>query len=132
MRRAASPIRGLVRSALLCLAGCLGTHSALSTPRTTASIAGVSCTVKAEPTSQFLRLQALARADRDLQGQYSLLVSKRSETGSSQNAQSGDFALSAGSETILSTLTLDRSALGHYEAKLVLTWDQGSTSCQSP
>lgn len=132
MRRATSPITGLGRAALFSLAGCLGISSALSTPRNTDSAPGVSCQIKAEPTSQFLRLQALARADKDLEGQYSLFVSKRSETGSSQNAQSGYFALSAGSETILSTLTLDRSALGHYEAKLVLTWDQGSTSCQSP
>lgn len=132
MRRAASPIRGLVRAALLCLAGCLGTHPAFSMPRATASNAGVACTVEAEPTSQFLRLQALARADRDLQGQYSLFISKESETGTSRNVQSGDFALSANSETVLSTLTLDRSALGHYEAKLVLTWDQGSISCHSP
>lgn len=132
MRRATSPIPGLGRAALVSLAGCLGTHSALSTPRTTHSAPGVSCQIKAEPTSQFLRLQALAGSDTDLQGQYSLRVSKRSETGSSQNAQSGDFALSAGSPAILSTLTLDPSALGHYEAKLVLTWDQGSISCQSP
>ena len=132
MRRAASPIRGLVRAALLCLAGCLGTRPAFSMPRATASIAGVACTVEAEPTSQFLRLQALARADRDLQVQYSLFVSKESETGTSRNVQSGAFALSANSETVLSTLTLDRSALGHYEAKLVLTWDQGSISCHSP
>lgn len=132
MRRATSPILGLARAALACLAGCLGTLSAFSISPTTQPATGVSCTITAEPTSQFLRLQALARADRDLQGQYMLSVSKRSETGSSQNVQSGDFALSSGSATPLSTLTLDRSALGHYEAKLVLTWDQGSTSCQSP
>ncbi|GLS43633.1 curli-like amyloid fiber formation chaperone CsgH [Methylobacterium brachythecii] len=128
MRRSLSSI-----VALAGFAGSLGTAAAL-TPAAPPKdpVMGVSCQIRSDSAAGLLRLQAVARSDADLQGRYRLFVLKRSETGTSQNVQSGDFSLTSGTETTLSSLALDGSARGHYEAKLILEWDQGSTSCQSP
>ncbi|WP_461658660.1 curli-like amyloid fiber formation chaperone CsgH [Methylorubrum aminovorans] len=132
MRRETPPIKSLGYASLIALAGCLATRPAISTQQTPRSAPSVSCHIKVEPKSEFLRLAAIARSNEALKVRYSLTVFQKSETGSSQNYQSGELALSPGFDTILSTITLDRSALGHYEAKLVITWDQGSISCRAP
>jgi hypothetical protein len=98
----------------------------------TPSAAAVTCRIQAEPVAGYLRLQALARSDEDLQGRYLFSLNKHSATGTSRNVQSGSFALRPGQDEVLSTVTLDGSAEGHYAANLALEWDQGSTSCHSP
>lgn len=128
MRRSLSSI-----SALAGFAGSLGTASAMTPPVPPKEpVMGVSCHIRSDSSSGLLRLQAVARSESDLQVRYRLFVLKRSQTGTSQNVQSGDFSLISGTETTLANLALDGSARGHYEAKLILEWDQGSTSCQSP
>ncbi|WP_423794501.1 curli-like amyloid fiber formation chaperone CsgH [Methylobacterium durans] len=92
----------------------------------------VSCDIRAEPVPGFVRLRAVARSENALRGEYRLFASKRSETGTTQNVQSGAFFLTPGAEETLSILTLDQSARGHYEARLILEWEGGRTSCQSP
>jgi hypothetical protein len=90
------------------------------------------CFIRAEPVSGLLRLEAVARSNEALRGRYSLSVLKRSASGTSSNSQSGSFSLSPGRDGILTTLMLEGSAQGHYQAKLTVTWDQGSVSCVSP
>ncbi len=72
------------------------------------------------------------RSRAPVQGRYSLVVVKRSATGSSNNTQSGSFALHDETEKVLTTLTLDRSATDHYRAELSLQSDRGSFTCTSP
>jgi hypothetical protein len=92
----------------------------------------IECVIRAQPAKDFLRLEAIARSDVAAAGEYSFSVVKQSSTGSSNNAQSGRFVLEAGQEQVLTTLILDRSAIGNYRAELSLQSDQERFTCTSP
>ena len=77
-------------------------------------------------------MEAIARSDAAAAGKYTFLVAKRSASGSSNNAQNGAFILRAGREEILTTLVLDRSAVGNYHAELSLQTDSGNATCTAP
>ena len=94
--------------------------------------AAIECVIRAQPDSDFLRLEAVIRSDTAVSGKYNFVVAKHSSTGSSNNTQSGTFALKHGPEQVLTTLILDRSAIGNYRAELSLQSDRGSLSCVSP
>lgn len=96
------------------------------------STAAIECVIRAQPNKDFVRLEAVVRSETPVAGRYNLVVVKRSATGSSNNMQSGTFALQDGAEKVLTTLTLDRSAIGHYRAELSLQSDRGSFTCTSP
>ncbi len=81
---------------------------------------------------RILRLEAVVRSDKAVAGHYSFVVAKHSSSGSSNNTQSGAFALEHGPEKVLTTLVLDRSAVGNYRAELSLQSDRGSFTCTSP
>ena len=93
---------------------------------------GIECVIRAQPDSDVLRLEAVVRSNTPVAGQYSFIVAKHSATGSSNNTQSGNFALKEGPEQVVSTLVLDRSAEGHYHAELSLQSDRGRFTCTSP
>jgi hypothetical protein len=93
--------------------------------------AGIECVIRAQPEKDFLRLEAIVRSETQIAGQYNFVIAKQSSTGSSNNTQSGTFALQAG-EKVLTTLVLDHSAIGHYHAELSLQSDRGSFTCTSP
>ncbi len=90
------------------------------------------CDIRSEPKDGFLRLTAIVRSKEPLSGQYNLVVSKHSETGSSENAQSGAFELISERERVLTTTLLDHSAVGHYHAELSVRTTIGRVSCSSP
>jgi hypothetical protein len=94
----------------------------------------IECVIRAEPEADGLRIAALARAAISASGQYRLQVAKQSATGSSSTIQSGAFTLEAGQQRVLTTVVLDRSAIGHYRAELSLQsdLDQETSSCTSP
>ena len=92
----------------------------------------IQCVIRAEPETDGLRIAALARAAAPASGQYRLQVAKQSASGSSHTVQSGAFTLEAGQEQVLTTVVLDRSAIGHYRAELSLQSDQETSSCTSP
>jgi hypothetical protein len=94
--------------------------------------AQIECVIRAQPDRDFLRLEAVIRSDKAVTGNYSFVVAKNSSTGSSNNTQSGAFALRHGPEQVLTTLVLDRSAVGNYHAELSLRSDHGSFTCTSP
>jgi hypothetical protein len=94
--------------------------------------AGIECVIRAQPEKDFVRLQAVVRSETPIAGQYNFVIAKQSSTGSSSNTQSGTFALQAGAEKVLTTLVLDRSAIGHYRAELSLQSDRGRFTCTSP
>ena len=78
-----------------------------------------------------LRLDAMGAADTSVSGSYEFRVKKSSVSGSSLNMQSGDFILGK-TPSVLSSIMLDGSAIGHYEATLLLKWDGGYVSCSAP
>jgi hypothetical protein len=92
----------------------------------------IECVIRAQPGKDFLRLEAVIRAQTPVSGQYSFVIVKQSATGSSDNTQSGAFALQTGAEQVLTTLVLDHSAIGHYRAELSLQSDRGRFTCTSP
>jgi hypothetical protein len=92
----------------------------------------IECVIRALPEQHFLRLEAIARSIAPARGEYSFSVVKRSPTGSSNSAQSGAFVLQAGQEQVLTTLVLDRSAVGNYRAELSLQSDDKRFTCTSP
>ena len=94
--------------------------------------AGIECVIRAQPDKDFLRLEAVVRSQTPIAGTYNFVIAKQSASGSSSNTQSGTFALQSGPEKILTTLVLDRSAIGHYHAELLLQSDRGSYTCTSP
>jgi hypothetical protein len=95
-------------------------------------IAGIECVIRAQPDKDFLRLEAIVRSDTPIAGQYAFFIAKQSSTGSSNNTQSGTFALQDRLEQVLTTIVLDRSAKGHYHAELSLQSDRGRFTCTSP
>jgi hypothetical protein len=92
----------------------------------------IECVIRALPEKHFLRLEAIARSVAPASGEYSFTVAKQSPTGSSNNAQSGTFVLQAGQEQVLTTLILDRSAIGNYRAELSLRSNHERLTCTSP
>jgi hypothetical protein len=88
--------------------------------------------IRAQPEKDFLRLEAVVRSDMPVSGQYTFVIAKQSSTGSTDNTQSGSFVLRDEPEKILTTLILDRSAIGHYRAELSLQSDRGRFTCTSP
>jgi hypothetical protein len=94
--------------------------------------AGIECVIRAQPDRDFLRLEAIIRSNTAVSGKYKFAVAKRSSSGSSNNTQSGAFALKQGPEQVLTTLILDSSAVGNYRAELSLQSDRGSFTCTSP
>jgi curli production assembly/transport CsgH protein len=96
------------------------------------STPAIECVIRAQPDKHVLRLEAIARSDAPVAGEYSFSVAKRSPTGNSNNAQSGTFVLQGGHEQVLTTIILDRSAIGNYRAELSLRSDRERFTCTSP
>jgi len=92
----------------------------------------VECRIAATVAGGFLKLQAMARSTGVASGRYVFAVSKHSAGGSTDNRQSGNFTLAPGEERALTTVMLEAAADGHYSARLSLTWDGGSATCQAP
>ena len=92
----------------------------------------VVCHIRVTLNDVTVRLDAVAGSRENLSGQYRFELLKKSATGTSRNVQSGAFNLKANADDVLTTTFLDSSALGHYQAKLVLDTSSGSVSCVSP
>lgn len=91
------------------------------------------CRIRAEDTGSALQLQAIVRSKiTGLAGEYSLSVLKESASGMSQNLQAGNFTLGEAQERVLTTIMLERAAVGHYRASLVVKSNRGSVSCNAP
>jgi hypothetical protein len=116
----------------LVMAGILANSGWSAAAVTAPSTATLECRIRATPDTNFLRLEALARSGAAASGRYRLSVTKESASGTSRNVQSGTFALAPHQERVLTTVILDRSAEGHYSAKLSLEADLGRASCSSP
>ncbi|MCR4524328.1 MULTISPECIES: curli-like amyloid fiber formation chaperone CsgH [Bosea] len=90
------------------------------------------CELRVDDTGTMLRLRAVAKSPVAVAGRYQLSVLKQNQAGTSQNQLGGSFSLANGGESILTTVMLERQAMGHYTASLSLESDRGSVSCTSP
>lgn len=90
------------------------------------------CHIHAIEQHGMLRLEAVATGEKPVRGQYRFEVLKQSSSGTSQNVQSGAFDLQPNRDDVLTTVILDGSAIGHYQARLTLKSDTGSVTCVSP
>lgn len=94
--------------------------------------ADLNCKIRTDPGKSFLRLRAIVRVGKSSLGSYRFSVSKKTASGTSESLQSGTFALATPGEQILTTVVLDRSAVGHLHAYLSVESDLGRVSCSSP
>jgi hypothetical protein len=92
----------------------------------------IGCHIRVTLGDVTVRLEAVAGSRKNLSGRYRFVLLKSDAAGTSHNVQSGAFNLKADTEDVLTTTFLDVSALGHYQAKLVLDTSSGSVSCVSP
>lgn len=97
-----------------------------------APMMSLNCEIRVTAKKEAVRIEAVASSQKPASGRYQFRILKESASGSSQNVQSGSFDLVADRESILTTVILDGSAVGHYQAKLVLDANIGNTSCVSP
>lgn len=87
----------------------------------------VSCEVRVRPTSNGMLIQAVAHADREIDGDYELVITKSGGGGSSDVTQSGPFTAAPGESVTLGSTEL--SAGGRYRAVLTLR-DQSGQVCR--
>ena len=78
----------------------------------------VSCEVRVRPTSNGIVIQAVAHADRAIEGDYELVITRSGGGGSSDVTQGGPFSAAAGESVTLGSTEL--GAGGRYRAVLVL------------
>lgn len=64
------------------------------------------CEIKATPQAGRISLEAVAKADRSLSGAYTLRIEQTGGNGSSNITQGGAFEVSAGQDTVLSSVTM--------------------------
>lgn len=91
----------------------------------TADLAPVSCEIRSRSTSDGALIQGLAFADRDVDVEYELLITKSNRSGSADVTQGGSTSISAGSWVTLgeNEIGLDRGA--RLRAVLVLRDSDG-------
>jgi len=86
----------------------------------------VICEVRETRTERGLRLEAVARSDRAVDGSYDLVISTRNSSGSSDVTQGGPVVLLAGRSASLGFAEVPR---GPYRATLILR-DADSEICR--
>lgn len=90
--------------------------------------AEVECEIRTKTTADGVELEGVLASARPISGTYEFDVRKTGSAGTSNSAQSGDFDMQSGEEVIgFVGLSLEQGA--SYEAKLVVEWPGGETSC---
>lgn len=90
-----------------------------------ASYEAVTCEVRARRTANGLLIQARAFADRDITGEYDLVITKSGSAGSSDISQSGALDLVAGSSALLGENEISVEGGARLRAVLTLRDDSG-------
>ncbi|HVK79448.1 MAG TPA: curli-like amyloid fiber formation chaperone CsgH [Verrucomicrobiae bacterium] len=122
----------LTATALIAASACAASAQSGPSPIRATPIAyesdAVECMVRRVPTLHGVRLEALARGDRDAYGDYEFVVTKDGAGGSSDIVQEGAFDLSAG-EQLLGEAEFSMGRRDYYRARLVLR-DGGGVVCR--
>jgi hypothetical protein len=100
--------------------------------KSTQAVSPITCRISASVADGMLRLNAVAIGRTQANGEYSFEVAKTGESGTSQNVLSGSFVVDADQETILTTVLLNGTAVGHYRARLTLILQSETISCVLP
>lgn len=98
---------------------------------TAAGSAPLTCAIRATPVAGGVRIEAVASANSDVTGTYRLKVAGGGGGGSNTIAQGGDFSVTAGERSTLSSVVLGGEAAAGYEARLTVEWPGGSASCKA-
>ncbi len=85
----------------------------------------VTCEVRSRRTANGLLIQARAFADRDISGEYDLVITKSGRAGSSDISQSGALDLAAGSSALLGENEISVEHGARVRATLTLRDDSG-------
>lgn len=85
---------------------------------------GVECVVRETATRNGVRLEAMARGDRDAYGEYEFVITKGGAGGSSDIVQGGEFDLAQGQQT-LGEAEFNMERRDYFRARLVLRDGQG-------
>ena len=75
-----------------------------------------------------VQLEPIAVSTAALAGEYEFVVAKNGSGGSSVTEQGGEFTAEAGKPVVLSTASVEGG--GSLQAKLTLSWNDGSASCE--
>ena len=97
---------------------------------TVAASDGVRCEVAIKERAGRVMLQGFVDAASSISGSYELLVSKAGSGGTANISQGGEFSAAAGARTPLGNVVLGGDG-GSYSAKLKVTWDGKTASCES-
>lgn len=99
-------------------------------PDRSGAAADVQCLIRVTPMAGGVELEGVVASEAPLSGTYQFDVRKSGPAGTSSSAQSGDLEVHSGEETVGHVgLGLERGA--SYDAKLVVQWDGGETSCSA-
>lgn len=100
-------------------------QSARLEPARHVSHEAITCEVRSRRTENGLLIQARAFADRDISGEYDLVITKSGPAGSSDISQSGALDLSAGASALLgeNEISVERGA--RVRATLTLRDEHG-------
>lgn len=100
----------------------IGTAGAMPpAPSLGAGESPVSCELKLKRTSDGVQLEAWVRALRATAGEYQLIVTKIGPAGSSDVSQGGEFAVGAGSATVLGSTEFGLEPRARLRARLTLS-----------
>lgn len=96
----------------------------------TSRSSALSCEIRATPTRNGLKLEALAEAARAVRGEYDLVVTKSGPGGSSDISQGGAFSLAANERAVLGVAEVGLERRATINARLILR-DGRSEVCRS-
>ena len=116
-----------IASALAAGSMAAGSTPSANTPAT-AGDRNLSCEVRATRTGNGVQLAALVHAHRPASGEYDLVITKLGAGGSSDISQGGEFAVAAGSTSVLGTAELGLEEHARFTARLTLH-DAGGNTC---
>lgn len=85
----------------------------------------ITCDVRSRRTANGLLVQARAFADRDVSGEYDLVITKSGPAGSSDISQGGALDLEAGSSALLGENEISVERVARIRATLTLRDDSG-------
>ncbi|MEF0941860.1 curli-like amyloid fiber formation chaperone CsgH [Rhizobium sp. BR 362] len=89
---------------------------------------GLRCEIRATPEAGMVTLEALARADKRVSGNYTFHVKSAGSAGGSNIDQSGAFDATPGRAVTLGSVSL-RSKAGAYDATLDITAGDNTVRC---
>jgi hypothetical protein len=92
-------------------------------PARATRIADPSCDILVQRTPRGVRLKAIARTADPASGHYSMVVTKRGRTGSSDITQGGPFKSAGDADVSLSSAELSVEEASNYQAVLTLHVD---------